>query len=73
MRKRVFYTFLGGVWPRIEALLDCGLVCEQVPCSQSIKLFSREFETCVLGRVDELFRNPTVAQVSNLVGDEVPS
>ncbi len=27
----------------------------------------------VLGRVDELFRNPTVAQDSILVGDEAPS
>ncbi len=27
----------------------------------------------VLGRVDELFRNLTVAQDSILVGDEVPS
>ncbi len=27
----------------------------------------------ILGRVDELFRNPTVAQDSILVGDEAPS
>ncbi len=45
----------------------------RVFAKNSVSEWHTNFRRRVLGRVDELFRNLTVAQDSILVGDEVPS